>query len=238
MSASHPIPGLQHRPHSVILRGMVGGSYRDRLVHVGIERDPHLIDPRDARRLERLPHLSLHHVHTVVDRLGVGLCRINVREARQIVERIHQALYQIGLRPLPQLRPLLDGAFLEIVVLGGEPQIPVLHLRQLSLETDDRLVRRLDQRPGFRAGRLLGWLRWLWLVVHGLALHEQSVCRPKCAVLAGPRSCPSPEAAIRQEHSREAWSCRASGSGRYNWLARKPRTSPNAVSRCGSCNTS
>src|SRR2546426_1187458 len=84
---AHSIPRLQHRSHGVILRRIVGGSRRDRLVHVGIERDPHLIDPRDARRLQRLPHLPFHHVHTVVDRLGVGLCRIDVREARQIVDR-------------------------------------------------------------------------------------------------------------------------------------------------------
>src|SRR5439155_26017337 len=76
-------------------------------------------------------------------------------EARQVVERIDQALYQIGLRPLPQFRALLDRALLEIVVLGGEPEVLVLHVRELSLETDDRLLRRFDQRPGFRARRLL-----------------------------------------------------------------------------------
>src|SRR5438034_219327 len=184
---AHPISGLQHRPHRVILRRIIGRSRRDRLVHMGIERHSHLIHPRDARRLERLPHLPFHHVHTVVDRLGVGLCRIDVREARQIVECIHQALYQIGLRPLPQIRAFFDRALLEIVVLGGEPEVLVLHVRELSLETDDRLLRRFDQRPGFRARRLLrgGGLRLLWFVVHGLALHEQSVCRPRCAVLAG-----------------------------------------------------
>src|SRR5206468_8277255 len=50
-----------------------------------------------------------------------------------------------------------------------------------------RLPRRVGQGPGFRARRLLrgGGLRLLWFVVHGLALHEQSVCRPRCAVLAG-----------------------------------------------------
>src|SRR5437773_773840 len=43
------------------------------------------------------------------------------------------------------------------------------------------------KRARFRARRLLrgGGLRLLWFVVHGLALHEQSVCRPRCAVLAG-----------------------------------------------------
>src|SRR5207249_5488330 len=96
------------------------------------------------------------------------------------------SLYQIGLRALPQLRTLLDGAFLEIVVLGGEPEILVLQFRELSLDPDDRLLRGLDQRPGFRTHRLLGRLRLLWLLVHGLALHEQSVCRRRCAVLAGP----------------------------------------------------
>src|SRR5207247_5917682 len=89
--------------------------------------------------------------------------------------------------PLPQIRAFFDRALLEVVVLGGEPEVLVLHVRELSLETDDRLLRRFDQRPGFRARRLLrgGGLRLLWFVVHGPALHEQSVCRPRCAVLAG-----------------------------------------------------
>jgi len=169
----------------VILRRVIRGPRGDRLVHVGIERDSDLIDPGNPRRLEHLPHFPFHHVHTVVDRLGVGLCRIDVREARQIVQRIDQALHQIGLGPLPRLSALLDRALLEIVVLRSQPQVLVLHVRELTFETGDRLLRRLDQRAGFGTGRLVGRLWFLWLVVHGLALHEQSVCRPRCAVLAG-----------------------------------------------------
>src|SRR5438309_3633687 len=103
-STLFPYTTLFRSPHRVILGRMIGRSRRDRLVLMGIERHSHLIDPRDPSRLERLPHLPFHHVHTVVDRLSVGLRRIDVREARQIVEGIHQALYQIGLRPLPQIR--------------------------------------------------------------------------------------------------------------------------------------
>src|SRR5207248_11119319 len=89
------------------------------------------------------------------------------------------------LTPRPRLRATLAGALIEIAVLRGEPEILVLGIRERSFETDDRLFRRLDQRPRLRARGLVGRLRLLRFVVHILALHEQSACRSKCAVLAG-----------------------------------------------------
>src|SRR5204863_10143317 len=67
------------------------------------------------------------------------------------------------------------------------PSLPVPASRATTLATSDRRLRPLDQRPGVRTRWLLGGPRLLWFVVHRLTLHEQSVCRPKCAVLAGTR---------------------------------------------------
>src|SRR5205823_7525355 len=93
-----------------------------------------------------------------------------------------------------------------------------------------------DSEPAGCSGG--GGLRLLWFVVHGPALHEQSVCRPRCAVLAGLVG-----VRARKERSDKKIAARVgpverAGRSRYSRPARKATTSPNAVSRCGSCNTS
>src|SRR2546429_311290 len=73
---AHLIARLQHRPHRVILGGMVRGLSRDGLVQVGIERHAALIHPRHPGGFQLFPQLALHRVHAVVDRLRVGLRRV------------------------------------------------------------------------------------------------------------------------------------------------------------------
>jgi len=107
-----------------------------------------------------------------------------VREARQIVQRIDQPLHQIGLGRCHVSVRSLTERFLKLFVLGGEPQVLVLHVREVTLETGDRLLRRLISAPDSGPAGWSGAAVFL-LVVHGVALHEQSVCRPRCAVLAG-----------------------------------------------------
>src|SRR2546428_7161816 len=154
----------------MILRRLVGGSGGDRLVEIRVERDALLVDAPHAERLELLPELALDQVHAVVDRLGVRLRRIDVREARQVVERVHEARHHLGLRLAPHFGPLPRHPLAEVVELGGEPEMLVLRLGQLGGELGDRLLepphgcgRGLDQR---RAGagavclaRLSLWLR-------------------------------------------------------------------------------
>ena len=89
-----------------------------------------------------------------------------MREARQVVERVHQALHEVGLGSLPQLGALLDRALLEIVVFGGETEVLVLQVRELSLEAGYRLLRELDQRAGLGRVRRLRPPRLLWIVAH------------------------------------------------------------------------
>src|SRR5207253_10134745 len=122
----------------------------------------------------------------------------------------------------------------------GGPIVLVLQDSELSREECVRLLRRVDRPPGCRRRALLqgGGLRLLWFVVHGPALHEQSVCRPRCAVLAGLVG-----VRARKERSDKKIAARVgpverAGRSRYSRPARKATTSPNAVSRCGSCNTS
>src|SRR5439155_16818530 len=105
-----------------------------------------------------------------------------MREARQVVERVHQPQHEIRLRLLPRLGALLERALAEVVVLGGEPEILVLEIRDLTLQAGDRLLRRLDQRTGplSRRCRIRATVgRWALplFIVHDLALLLQSMCR-------------------------------------------------------------
>jgi len=73
---------LHHLAYGVILFRFRRRLRRDRLVNVRIERHPRLVDARDARALELFPHFSLDEIHSVVQRLGIDLRGIDVREAR------------------------------------------------------------------------------------------------------------------------------------------------------------
>ena len=165
----------------MILGRVIRGLRRHRLVEIGIERHTDLIDTRDAQRVERLPQLALDHVHTLVDRLRVRLRGIDVREPRQVVERVHKTPEEVGLSPAPQIRALFGGALAEIVVFGGQTEMFVFHIRQLALEAGHRLVRKLHKRPSPGFGRC--WALGVpakglfWLIVHSGALLGQSACR-------------------------------------------------------------
>ena len=153
---------------------MVRGPSRDGLVQVGIERHAALIHPRHPGGFQLFPELALHQVHAVVDGLRVGLRRVDVREARQVIERVHQTQHEIGLRLLPRLGPLLERALAKIVVLRGQPEILVLEIRDLALQPGHRFLRWLDQGAGplgrrSRIGAALGRLALLLFIVHGLA---------------------------------------------------------------------
>ena len=98
-----------------------------------------------------------------------------MREARQVVERVNQPQHQVALRLLPRLGALFEGALAKVVVLGGESEILVLEIRDLTLQAGDRLLRRLDQRTGplsrrCRIRATVGRLALLLFIVHDLAL--------------------------------------------------------------------
>src|SRR2546421_4875912 len=120
--AAQLIARLQDGTDGVVLRRMVCGTRRHRLVQVGIERDADLVDPGHADRFDLLPKLALHHLDPVVDRFRIGLTGIDVGEAGEIVQRIYQTMQQVRLRLGPQLGPLLLRALAEVVVFGRQPK--------------------------------------------------------------------------------------------------------------------
>ncbi len=61
-------------------------------------------------------------------------------EASQVLEGIDEAAEQVGLRLAPQLGALLARALAEVVVLGGEAQMPVGEVGELALEPDGSAV--------------------------------------------------------------------------------------------------
>lgn len=151
----------------MILVGGRGRLGRDGLVHVRVERDARRLDPRDAQRRELLPHLALDEVHAFVERLRVGRSGVDVREARQVVQRIGEARHEVRLGSDPRLGTFLGRALLVVLVLGGEAEVAVLELVALRLEPHDRLIGGLDgQRNGIGSrggGRRRGRLRRLRL---------------------------------------------------------------------------
>src|SRR3989454_147103 len=167
-------PPLQHRPHRVVLLGRRRGRRRHGFVQVRIERPPALIPPPHAGRLELLPDLALHEIDTLVDRLrrlGAGL---DVREAGEVVQCVHEPLHQVRLRLRPHLGTLFQRALAEVVILGGEPKVCVLghHLRRCR---DGRFGCKVaNRRRGGTLSRIVGcgtWLlgrsRPLGFIVHG-----------------------------------------------------------------------
>src|SRR5438093_1037954 len=168
------LAGLQHRAHRVVLLGRRRGRRGHGFVLARIERHPDLIHPSHASRLELLPDLALHEIDSLVDRLrrlGAGL---DVREAGEVVQCVHETLPQVRLSLRPQLSTLLERALAEVVVLGGEPKVCVLghHLRRCR---DRRFGCKVaNRRRGGTLSRILGcgtWLlgrsRPLGFIVHG-----------------------------------------------------------------------
>ena len=127
-----------------------------------------------------------------MERLRVGLAGIDVRKAREIVERVDQTMQQVRLGLGPELGALFVGTLTKIVVFGGQPEVTVLQLGELRLEAGHRLLGRLEQRSRRRLltsrissgrispGRLLRRLGLFVVVLHGFALHvsnQYAVCR-------------------------------------------------------------
>jgi len=67
--------------------------------------------------------------------------RIDVREAREVVERIDELLDEIGLRTLACLLALLHSALAEVVVFGGKAEILVALLCELQIAATIGLLR-------------------------------------------------------------------------------------------------
>jgi hypothetical protein len=84
----------------------------------------------------------------------VGRRRVDVREAREVVERVDQVLHQLGLRARARLLRSFAVRPAVVVVLGGEAQVLVPLLLELSLQV---VVGpgRVGRRPG-RHGGIVG----------------------------------------------------------------------------------
>src|SRR5207249_3966486 len=87
--------------------------------------------------------------------------------AREVVERVHEPLYHVGLRLAPALGALPGHALLVIVELGGEPEVAILQLgKSLAGGLDNsRALRHVD--------RLLGCVGLVMLLGHGFSGPKQ-----------------------------------------------------------------
>src|SRR2546422_7338220 len=147
----------------MVLLGFRGGWGCARLVDVRIERHARLIDPRDTGALELLPHFALDEIDAVVQRLGIDLRGIDVREPRQIIERVGETRDELRLRAHPGLRALLRGALAKVVVLGGQAQVavfPYIQLWHRPLRRSRRSRRSRRNRSPGDLGRRRRWHRF------------------------------------------------------------------------------
>ena len=74
---------------------------------------------------ERLHHLPLDHVRALHDGRRIDGRRIDVREPREIVERVDEPAHHLALGAPAGLLTLPRRALAKVVVLGGEPEILV-----------------------------------------------------------------------------------------------------------------
>src|SRR4029077_12775848 len=79
---------------------------------------------------------------------------IDVRKARQVVERVGESRYELGLRARPRLRALLRHTLAEVVVLGGESEMPILPNLYLGRLRRLRRSGRTGRGPSRRSSRL------------------------------------------------------------------------------------
>jgi len=141
----------------------------DRAPLLGGEAHARLVETPHAQRLQLLPDLALDQIHAVVNRFRVRGGGVDVGEAREVVQGVHQALHHIRLRLPPGLGPLPAHALLVVVELGGEAQVAVLETRQsLGGRLDGG---RLDDR------RLFGGLCLFVFLRHGDPGARQPACR-------------------------------------------------------------
>ena len=85
----------------------------------------------EPSRAEGLEKLLFDHVDSLDDSRGVGRRRVHVREARDIIERLKELPYQVGLRTRSDIGALLRCPFAIVVVLRRQPQVPLPLARQV-----------------------------------------------------------------------------------------------------------
>ena len=131
----------------MILVRPLGGRGGHRLVHRRIERKPLRIDALEPRGLEFLPELPIRPAPCAWESVSTGtVAWSSASEALQVVEHVEQAPRQRGLGARGQLLALPRDPLPEVVVLGGEPGVPVLERVVLGLEALDGLVGRLGRQ--------------------------------------------------------------------------------------------
>src|SRR5439155_10364415 len=137
--AVEAVPLLKDLAHGVIVFGRQRGLGRDGFVQRGIERLIERIDHLETGRRERLEQLLLHEVDAFVERLRLRRRRVDVRKAREIIERVQQSGHELRLRARRAFRALAGRALAVVVVLRGQPKIPVTLLGEL-LRRGDRVA--------------------------------------------------------------------------------------------------
>ena len=118
-----------------------------------IERHTDRVEPFETRSLEFLPEFSLdenegllHYI--ILTQLAAALDPV------QVIEHIEQLASQRRLGPVGELDPLLGGTLAEIVVLGGEADMPVAQFGEFVFQPLDGLFTQFNGKPNRPYGSL------------------------------------------------------------------------------------